>query len=244
MFQIAICDDNEQYAKIFEIKLKEEFQKHTTSTIKFSFGKIFGSAAGTLEYFKKSQPDVIFLDIDMPAMGGFELAKILCNEYKDTLIIFMSAYDNFMYNAFDFMPFGYIQKDKLESELPRVISRLVEKLTECSGKITFNTTVGSVVLDLSKIVYFESAKNYYMIFLTNGKSYSCRGTLSDLEKQLSLFDFYRIHSAYLINLEHVCSVTEKNELILDNNKVVAIAQRRLPEFKKAYAAYTRRCYLI
>ena len=157
---------------------------------------------------------------------------------------FMSAYDNFVFNVFEFLPFGYIQKDKLDAEISHVVARIVERLTESSGKVTLNTISGSVVTDLSKVLYFESDRNYYIAHLTDGKTYICRGTLSVLENQLALFDFYRIHSAYLVNLEHVYTVEENTYLILDNRIKLPIAQRRLSDFKNAFSSYTRRRCII
>ena len=156
-------------------------------------------------------------------------------------IVFMSAYDNFVYSSFEYYPFAYLRKSYISKELPTVIKRIVEKMNETERQITLMTTLGIKKVDISSILYVESNRNYCTFHLIHNKEYVCRGTLATFEKEVMSYDFFRIHSAFLINLEHVDRILEKG-FVLVKNVTLPIAQRRLQEFKKTYMDYIRRCF--
>ena len=243
MFNIALCDDNTQFLTLLESTIRQECARLIPEELGCVVGPSFGTAQEVLSYIKNYPIDVLFLDIDMPKITGFDLAKILCKEYKSTIIVFMSAYDNFVYDSFEFSPFAYLRKNCISDEIPRVLSRIVEKLTEPTKQLTLCTREGNMSFYLKDILYFESRHNDYTIHCTNKRNYECRGTLSQVEKSISHFSFFRIHSAFLVNMEYVDRVV-KNSYILIKGQQIPIAQRRIIEFKKAYMEYTRRCLNI
>lgn len=241
MFNIVLCDDNVQFLNLLREMIRKECALLMSDEEDCIVGPALGSGEEVLTYIKKNQIDVLFLDIDMPRLNGFELAKILCKEYKQTLIVFMSAFDNFVYDSFEYFPFAYMRKERIAQELPKVLKRIVDKITEPERNIVLCTTAGDKLVDTNDILYFESDRNYYIAHLVHGKSYACRGTLSEIEDQMKALDFFRIHSAFLINLEHVERISE-NGFVLLKNITLPIAQRRLKDFKKVYMEFTRRCF--
>ena len=192
-----------------------------------------------MKYIKDKPIDVLFLDIDMPHMNGFELAKELCLEYPDTLIIFMSAYDDFVYDSFDFCPFAYLRKSKIIDKLPHVLNRIIGKLIKPKKQLSFMTKDGVMTFYVKDILYFESKRNYFIIFCTNKRSYECRGSLSKIEDTVLKFSFYRIHSGFLVNLEYVDRIVE-NSFVSIRGTHLPIAQRRVVDFKTVYLDYMRR----
>ena len=179
----------------------------------------------------------------MPNMNGFELAKVLCKEYKDTIIVFMSAYDNFVYDSFEFSPFAYLRKSCMIEEIPRVLNRIIEKILEPTQQLVFFTKEGNMSFGVKDILYLESKHNYYIVHCTNRRSYECRGPLSQAEEMVGQFNFYRIHSAFLVNMEYVDRIID-NSYVLIKGRQLPVAQRRVVEFKKIYTEYTRRCVTI
>jgi two-component system LytT family response regulator len=151
----------------------------------------------------------------------------------------MSAYDHFVYSAFDFYPFAYLRKSHLSTEFPKVLSRIFEKMKETDCRMNLMTTDGNRVLDVNAITYVESSRNYITVHSTCGESYTSRSTLTDFEQEIARFNFYRIHSGFLINLEHVEKLLD-NGYVLVANKAIPIAQRRMQDFKKTYMTYIRR----
>jgi len=181
------------------------------------------------------------LDIDMPNMSGFDVARKLCKDYPHIKIVFMSAYDNFVYSSFEYYPFAYLRKSHLAKELPKVLKRIVEKMNETNRQLSVLTTDGMKKIDIKSILYVESTRNYFTIHMIHEKEYVCRGTLSSFEREVVGCDFFRIHSAFLVNLEHVEKILE-NGFVLVKNETLPIAQKRAKEFKSVYMDFIRRCF--
>lgn len=239
MLNIALCDDNSQFLNLLEGNIRHECARLVPEEIECVVGPSFGNADDVLSYMKLHRIDVLFLDINMPNMSGFDLAKILCQEHKDTIIVFMSAYDNFVYDCFEFSPFAYLRKNRMVEEIPSVLIRIVEKILEPTKQLMLATKEGNISFFVKDILYFESKHNYYVVNCTHGRSYECRGTLSQVEEAVSQFNFYRVHSAFLVNLEYVDRIVD-NSFVLVKGQHLPVAQRRVVDFRKNYTAYTRR----
>lgn len=239
MFNIVLCDDNKGFMSLFKSLVNIHFEIVTDDTFLYKIGGCLGSGIDLLEYAKTHKIDVLFLDIDMPELSGFDVARTISQKYSDTLIIFMSAYDNFVYESFDYLPFAYMRKEKITEELPKVTRRIKDKLLEQTRYITIYTSNKELKVDTREILYFESIRNYYIVHLTNGTKISCRGTISQLENTTRALGFFRTHSAFLVNLEHAERVTDEGYISIGNSKI-PIAQKRSKEFKKAFLEFTRR----
>lgn len=135
MINIVFCDDNEEFLKFFKGEIKSQFQAVSEGE-PFSAEESFTNGKELLEYSDKNSIDVLFLDIDMPEMSGFEIAKVM-NEKSNgkIIIVFMSAYDNFVYESFDYLPFAYMKKDSIATEIPKVVLRISEKLSSKKKQI-------------------------------------------------------------------------------------------------------------
>lgn len=241
MINIVLCDDNVQYLEFLCGLVSKECSKLLPDKDAFCVGGTFDSGERLIKYIGEHRVDVVLLDIDMPDMSGFEVAKIICKDYKDTKIIFMSAYDNFVYSSFEFYPFAYIRKSHVSDELPAVLGRVVKKINEAVQSVIFSTVSGARAAEVSSITHVESERNYFTVHMQNGEKLTCRGTLAEVEKKLEQYDFFRIHSAFLINFEHVERMLD-NGFVLVHGASLPIAQRRLHDFKKGYMDYLRRCF--
>ena len=240
MLKIIFCDDNAQFLTELKPIVEDACQKQLSDQ-DYEIGPAFGSGNELIEYIKTHLVDVLLLDIDMPEVSGFEVARILCKDYKHIKIIFMSSYDNFVYSAFDFYPFAYLRKALISKEFPKVLARILEKMKESDCRLMLMTSDGVEMIDANAIAYVESKRNYISVHLIHGKIYTSRSTLSDFEIQVAHLDFYRIHSGFLLNLEHVEKILD-NGYVLVANEAIPIAQRRIQDFKKAYMSYIRRSF--
>lgn len=241
MIDIIFCDDNSQILSVLPALVHTECQKYISRGNDIVMGPALGSGEEAINYIKEHHVDVLFLDIDMPNMSGFDVARRLCKEYPQIKIVFMSAYDSFVYSSFDYYPFAYLRKSHLKQELPKVIERIVEKMNESDKQLTVLTTDGMKKINVQSILFVESTRNYLVIHLIHGKEYICRGTLSSFEREVEDCDFFRIHSAFLVNLEHVDKILE-NGFVLVKNKTLPIAQKRAKSFRSVYMDYIRRCF--
>ena len=94
-------------------------------------------------------------------------------------------------------------------------------------------------IDIKKILYFESEKNYYSVHLMGGEKLIGRGTMNSIEEKVRDLDFYRIHSGFVVNLEHAGRITHDGFLTVGHTQI-PISQKRMKEFKKVYSEYARR----
>lgn len=238
MYYVALCDDNVGFLNLLKDLIEKEFKEIVSPKHNILFEK-FNSGRSILDFAKKHKISVLFLDVDMPEMTGFEVAKILGNENKEILIIFMSAYDNFVYESFDYSPFLFVRKSCLVDDMRKIVIRINERLFAPIRYLELQLLDELVNIEIKKILYFESEKNYYSVHLVGGKKYIGRGTMNGIEEKVKEFDFFRIHSGFVVNLEHAGRVTTDGFLRVGNNQL-PISQKRIRDFKKVYSEYTRR----
>lgn len=240
MITIAICDDNAQFACLLRQHLQHLCAYNVPERVDLRIAPTFFSADEVLSYLEESTIDILFLDIDMPRTSGFELAKTLCSVYPDTVIIFVSSYEEFVYSSFEFCPFQFLRKAHLDKELPSTLERVIKKCVLDTETLLFDSTEAEVILRVRDIMFFEGERNYYTIHTISGKAYRCRGTMKSLEAMLEKYDFFRIHSAYIVNLEHIESISSRGYLVMKNERLLSISKKRASPFKSAYMQFTRR----
>jgi two-component system LytT family response regulator len=174
-----------------------------------------------LEKIRKLQPDLIFLDIEMPGMNGFELLQQLADLSLN--VIFVTAYDQFAIRAFDFNAVDYVlkpvRKAKLISAVQKVVDRQQPKMDKTgleallqniqiqsrSGleNIALPTHDGFTMVHINDITYLHAESNYTWVHLTSQKKYLITKTLKDMEEMLDFPQYFRPHKSYLVNLNHV-----------------------------------------
>ena len=240
MITIAICDDNVQFACLLKQHLQRLCAYDVPERVDLRLAPPFFSADEVLAYLSENTIDILFLDIDMPSVNGFELAKTLCNVYPDTIIIFVSSYEEFVYSSFEYCPFSFLRKSHLDKELSPTLKRVIERCVLENESLLFDTIDQEVVLRVKDILFFEGQGNYFYIYTQCGKEYKCRGTMKSLEKMLERYDFFRIHSAYIVNMEHIESVRSNGYLIMKSQRQLNISKKRLSSFKSAYMQFIRR----
>ena len=239
MITFAICDDDTAFAERLSKDLYILCAKEFQSEMECAVLPAFDSARSVIDYLKKNPISVIFLDIDMPDMNGFQLAEYLCKEYPDILIIFVSFYEDFVYSSFEYSPFRFLRKAKLQEELRPVFHKVVEKCLFAGNALSFDTVDGEQILFLKDVSYLESEKNYFSLHLASGKSYKCRGTMAMAEERLLPYHFLRVGAAYIVNLEQVSQIRHGQALLKDGS-VIPISRKKSEAFEKAYLQLLRR----
>lgn len=238
MITIAVCDDNVLFAKLLISKIKEICAVKIPERYMCKTATVMNSSLAVLEYVKENTINILFLDIDMPEMNGFELAEQINRIRPDTLIIFVSAHENFVFSSFQYNPFRFLRKSKIDAELEDALIKAIERYMSSTEVITIKAENEMVELRVRDIVHIESSGNYYKI-CGNGFEYRCRGTISQLEKELSSYSFFRISSGCLINLERIERFEAPNRVVIGNVKFY-ISQRRVADFKITFMNYTRK----
>ncbi len=239
MLTIGICDDNPIFASSLSNIIRKLCAKYLSERIDCQIAPVFNKGQDVIDYLQTSSINILFLDIDMPDMNGFKLAEHLCKEHPDTIIIFVSSYEDFVYSSFEYCPFRFLRKSHLNDELPITLKKALDKCVFNNEALSFFTIDGEEILRVKDIILCERQKNYYVIYTTSGKNYKCRGTLGSIEKELNKFDFYRVQSSYIVNLEHIESLDNKF-IIMNNGINISISRLKYDEFKSLYMQYVRR----
>jgi two-component system LytT family response regulator len=197
------------------------------------------------------QPQLVFLDVEMPGMSGFEMLEKLVDINFD--IVFTTAFNQYAIRAIKFGALDYlvkpIDKDELRAAVDKVIKRnhggslkqLTALLTHIRKsndlsfqKIALPTMHGYELIPLNNIMYCESKSNYTNIYLNNSQQILVSKTLKDIEELLDTEPFFRIHNSYLVNLQYAVRYTkgEGGFLVLNNDITLPVSRNKKEELLK------------
>ena len=242
MLNAIIIDDEPKCVRSLESDLKEccpEVQ--IVATCK-------GGKEG-IKAINKFNPDVVFLDIDMPFINGFDLLEMVPN--IDFEVIFTTAYDQYALRAFQISAVDYllkpVQQDKLKQAVQKAqmlrergnahkqINFLIQQLhdleTNNVNRIALPTFEGLEFIMLEDILYCQSDGAYSYVHFTDGTKLYIAKTLRYLEEILCEFNFFRIHNSYIVNLDYVkkYSKTDGGTLVLKGGIRVKVSRSRKEE---------------
>lgn len=160
------------------------------------------------------QPDVVFLDVEMPRMNGIEAAKALVKLKNPPLVVFATAYPQFAVEAFRYDAVDYLLKPYDEEQLKETIERIEKKFTITTDNIT-GKSPGKLAVEAEGEIFYLDPKDILYIFrddkitkiIAKSGEFEVKTPLKDLESRLSSFNFFRIHKGYLVNLTYVTRLT-------------------------------------
>ncbi len=237
--RIAICDDIRPMLDFLEREIKSRFtEKGLDSKIStYTNGQDF------LIEHKNSPFDVVFLDIVMPDMNGFDIAKQIRTINSKTYIIFITTEVGLVIDSLDFQPFHFIPKGStsvIKDRLDHVIDKLMIHLS-VNSKIELPLPYGkSKFVDLINILYVMSSANYVEFFLFNEETVKVRGKLPDMVGRLNPYIFCEIHNRFIVNMKHIRKVDfHDNFVTMDNGEILNISRSFNDNFEKLYNRYLR-----
>jgi two-component system LytT family response regulator len=206
-----------------------------------------------LEKIKTLKPDVIFLDIEMPQLNGFDLLERLGKHESD--VIFTTAYNQFAIKAFKVCALDYLlkpidpedlkvavhkaltKKNKVSAEQLEMLLSYMKPEKPKSKRIALTASDHLIFVETEKIIYCESDSNYTIFFLTDGQKIIVSKTLKDVEEILEGSDFFRIHASYLINMKHVSKFTrgDGGYVVMSNNQHITVSRKKKDEFFEMFS---------
>ncbi len=237
MFYFAICDDDATFARLLSKKINDLCVQYPDEIECKTYA--FSSAQTVLEYMKEVPFHVIFLDIDMPRLNGFELAEILLKKYPNIVIVFVSSLDEMVYSSIQFRTFRFLRKSRIKKELKETLDKILEYFENEERIKVFHTVDKDVCLLLKNILYIEGQRNYQEIHCVD-ELYRCRSTMSEMEHDLSKYDFYRAHNSLLINIANIDSIQPNNEVKLVNGELIHVSRYKATDLKNKFMEYSRR----
>jgi two-component system, LytTR family, response regulator len=182
------------------------------------------SSEEAIKQFYKTRPDLVFMDIEVDQMNGFDIINEICVEKHRPHIIFVTGYNKYAVDAFKTNALGYLLKPVDKSELIKGVERFTTSkeselqqeriwqfIREYSGKIRFNTISGFILLHPEEILWCEADHNYTNIFISIEKQVLVSVNLAVVEEKLPSSGFLRISRSILINERYLSSVHRRNK---------------------------------
>jgi two-component system response regulator LytT len=229
--RIAICDDQAECRHQAEAAIRSCLQGTDLLIDQFKDGSSF------LRQSHRSNYDLVFLDVEMPEMDGFALAKQLRKQENQVPIIFLTSHVELAMEGYEVNALRYLTKPVNMKKLQEVLSYVLRQIRE-QRVIWVKSDLLDLKLQVKDILYME-ARNQNVLIATATDTYSVRYNLSDYEEELRQDDFVRIHRGYLVSLAHVKSVG-KGELLLDDGTTLPVSRTKENGLKQALWQYIRR----
>lgn len=172
-------------------------------------------------------PDILILDINMPEMNGIEVKQKLQRMGTETLIIYVTNYDEYMPLAFGRNVIGFVNKGKLEE----CLVRNMEEAMRLKGR---NVVIGDI--DSVNILYIQAAHEYCMVALKDGQSRLVRSSIRKLENELYGGSMVKIHRSYIVNFAYVECIRDGKAIIGEIQLPVSVRNRT-----EVYRKYKKYC---
>ncbi|MCG9911607.1 MAG: LytTR family DNA-binding domain-containing protein [Flavobacteriales bacterium] len=209
----------------------------------------FSNPFKALEYLTENTPDLLFLDVEMPGLNGFDLLNKLPK--AEMAVVFTTAYDEYAVKAFRFSAFDYllkpiadedieaclknVEKQKNKPPLYDHLDRLMEFISSpkvLPNKIGLPTGEGIEFVSYKEIIRVESDSNYSIVFFTSGNKLIVCRTLKEMEQLLNDFNFVRVHHSHIINPEYLQRFVRQDGgyVVMTDGSVISVSRSRKDDF--------------
>lgn len=211
-----------------------------------------------LELEKQLNPDLIFLDIDMPGLNGIEVAQELVKSDSRAFIVFVTAYEAYAIKAFEVNAIDYILKpiseERLEKSIKKILNsinreresyfdrlgNLLSKLNiieeKIPNKISLNQNGTLIPINIDEIIYATIEDKNTVVYTDKGR-FQINATLGELKEKLNSPRFFRSHKSYLVNLDAIEAIepwfnSTFNLKIKNTKEKILVSRSQSKEFKK------------
>lgn len=180
--------------------------------------------------------DIIFMDVEMPQLGGFGAAEKIREVDQDAVLVFVTNMAQYAIRGYEVDALDYVLKPvdyyQFCTKLSRAIQRVQRKK---GGQVALQLAGGGIqLLDTGEIQYLET-RNRMLYYHTAKGEFAVRGSLQSAEKQLAAYHFVRCNQCYLVNLSYVCGI--ENDFALVGDARLEISRRQRASFLTAVASY-------
>lgn len=249
MIRCILIDDENDSLEVMEWMLK-------TYCPQVKIEAVCNSAEKGIAAINRLRPDLIFLDIEMPNMNGFDMLEQFDELFFD--IVFVTAYDQFAIRAFRYCALNYLLKPVGEDDLQETIRRIEKKKTipskeqmdtlmqnirqgnkQTVSRIALTTSDGMLFVATQDIIFCTSDNNYTTVVMTGGKKILISKTLKEIDETLAGPDFYRIHNSFLVNINHIKKFVrgDGGYVIMDEGTTVSISRSKKQEFLDLFSKF-------
>lgn len=239
MVYIAICDDESSITN----QLLEIIKQYQIDKREEIHCDVYHCGEGLLMVEKEY--DIIFLDIYMTGIDGIETAKNLRKKDKTVEIIYLTSYSGLTKEALSVHAFEYLEKpvnkEEIYKQLDDVIARIYCKKVNDENRhhiIEFNGGKTKIKLSVDEIYFFEREDRRIKVITQKG-NFILYETIASIEDKLRQYDFVLPHQSFVININFIKDYF-KDQIIMMNNDIIPIAQKRASEFKRCMRLFLQK----
>lgn len=238
-------------------------EKHASETLKWELERgcpevevvaVFNQSVKAAEEIPSISFELLFLDVEMPKMNGFDLLRSI--ENRAFGVIFTTAYDQFALKAIKHSAVDYILKPVDKDELRAAVDKyldgqkrelstqqlelLFEKVNGKNkdfGKIALPSSSGLVFVEPADVVHCESESNYTTVIFKDGRKHVISKTLKEIESILDGHGFMRVHHSHIVNLRHVTEYVKSDGgyLVLEDGSHISVSRSRKDDLMSLFA---------
>jgi two-component system LytT family response regulator len=241
VIKALIIDDEESAITVVKLLLQKYVPAITT------IHTAIGSTQG-LQLINEINPDLVFLDVEMPLINGFELLEKFPNHSFD--VIFITAYDHYAIKAIKFSALDYLLKPIDVDELIFALEKFLSKKNNTSNKPLYDnllynlhqpetdyrlavaTLEGTFFYDPNEIIRCEAVGNYTRLYINGKKNIIASRTLKEYEDILSDQQFLRVHRTHLVNIKYIVSYATGHELTMSDGADIPVSRRKSESIKQ------------
>ena len=233
MLKIAVCDDSRELLEKVEKYLHEyENVRNTPVTV-----HTYTNAVDLLDGLKKTDYDILILDIIMPGFTGMQAAHEIRKFNEEIKIIFLTSSKEFAIESYSVGAYYYLLKPVLNEKLFSVLDKVVSEITSKQESCVIYTHMGIVNIPFAKIECIEVYNKHLDFHLSDGSTKETRGALSDYENIfLDRKEFLKIHRSYILNMDYIHSI-EAGEIVTYSGKRFPVSRLVAKDIKEHYMNY-------
>lgn len=238
MFQITVCDDEQYYREKIQSLLVQYLDK---KEIDYKIQCYHSGEQFLNQYENSVKYDIIFLDISMKELDGIQTATRIRTFHSTTFLVFVTAFIDYALEGYKVNAVRYIMKDTLDTAIPECMNAILQKMQ--TAQVTFPFINRERTLYTDNILYIESKKHKSYFYYIQSNSVQSGITtlqiykkLDCIEESLSKHGFLRIHKSYLVNMKHICKISNYTAF-LDTKKALPIPHLRYQKVKELFIAY-------
>ncbi len=241
MIKAIIVDDE----TIGRMVLRNKLEIHCPTV------EVIGEAAdgvNAITLINRLNPTLVFLDIEMPQMNGFEMLEKL--QEKDFYLIFTTAYNQYAIKAIRYAAFDYLLKpvdieelktavDKVEKNIHQKLKARLDLLKENlllpekkMKRLAVSTLEGILFIEINNITHLEASSNYTLIYLADKTKITASKTLKDFSELLPSDIFHRVHNSYIVNLNYIKRYIrgDGGQIELTDGKLIEVSRKYKDDF--------------
>lgn len=244
--KIAIIDDESDGAESLKLFFNNNYPN-------FEILGIANSVKSAVELLSAKNPDLVFMDIELPDGSGFDILEQLTN--RDFSVIFVTAYNQYAIKAFKYSAVDYLLKPFDFNDMDDAIKKILRKETPATQKkekietllqntkkekpvkIVLATSDSIDFVNINDIIHIQSDGNYCTLRIKGRDNLLVSKNLGEFENMLEDYSFFRTHQSHIVNLNFVQKVSRfDGDIVMEGGSIAILSRRKRNEFMNAMSA--------